>query len=32
MYPVNAIGFNPRYDKFMYTAGGDGNMFFWDFE
>ena len=32
MYPVNAIGFNPRYDKFLYTAGADGNMFYWDHE
>lgn len=32
MYPVNSIGFNSRNDKFLYTAGGDGNMYFWDFD
>lgn len=32
MYPVNFIGFNPRYDKYLYTGGSEGAMFFWDFQ
>ena len=32
MYPVNCVGFNPRNDKFLYTAGGEGNMYYWDFD
>jgi hypothetical protein len=31
MFPVNFIGFNKRYDKYVYTAGSEGNMFFWDY-
>ena len=32
MFPVNTVGFNPRNDKFLYTAGSDGNMYFWDYQ
>jgi len=32
MYPVNSIGFNVRNKKFLYTAGSEGNLFFWDYE
>lgn len=32
MYPVNIIGFCNRNDKFLFTAGGDGNMYFWDYD
>ena len=31
MFPVNTIGFNPRNEKFLYTGGGDGNLYFWDY-
>lgn len=32
MFPVNAIGFNPRFKKFVYTSGAEGNTYFWDYE
>jgi len=31
LYPVHAIGFHPKSKNFVYTAGGEGNMFFWDY-
>lgn len=31
MYPVNFIGFNSRYDKYLYTGGSDGTLYYWDF-
>jgi len=31
LYPVHAIGFHPKSKNFVYTAGGEGSMFFWDY-
>lgn len=31
LYPVHSLGFNPRSSDFLFTAGGDGNLIFWDF-
>lgn len=31
LYPVHAIGFNPKPNNFVFTAGGDGNIFYWDY-
>jgi len=30
LYPVNSLGFNPRSNVFLFTAGGDGMLNFWD--
>lgn len=32
LYPVNSIGFNSRNKSFLYTAGSDGIIYFWDTE
>lgn len=32
MYVTNSIGFNPRYESFVFTAGSEGKMYFWDIE
>lgn len=32
MFPVNFIGFNKRNDKYVYTGGSEGQMYFWDYE
>lgn len=32
LFAVNALGFNPRYDKFVYTCGSDGSTVFWDYD
>ena len=31
LYPVHGIGFHPSSKHFLYTAGGEGNLFFWDY-
>lgn len=31
LYPVHGIGFHPAAKSFVYTAGGEGNIFFWDY-
>jgi mRNA export factor len=31
LYPVHSIGFHPKSKYFVYTAGGEGNVFFWDY-
>jgi len=31
LYPVHAIGFHPKTKQFVFTAGGEGNIFFWDY-
>mmetsp|Transcript_7763 Transcript_7763/g.7007 ORF Transcript_7763/g.7007 Transcript_7763/m.7007 type:complete len:95 (+) Transcript_7763:650-934(+) len=31
LFPVHAVGFHPKVKNFLYTAGGDGNLYFWDF-
>ena len=31
LYPVHGIGFHPKAKNFVYTAGGEGNIFFWDY-
>jgi mRNA export factor len=31
-YPVNAVGFNSRNKKWIFTAGGDGVTYYWDIE
>lgn len=30
MYQVNSMGFNTRNENFIYTAGADGKLQFWD--
>mmetsp|Transcript_1223 Transcript_1223/g.176 ORF Transcript_1223/g.176 Transcript_1223/m.176 type:complete len:98 (+) Transcript_1223:191-484(+) len=30
MHPVNAMGFNPRNENFVFTAGSEGKIYFWD--
>ncbi|KRX10954.1 WD40-repeat-containing domain [Pseudocohnilembus persalinus] len=30
LYPVNGIGFNPLSRDFVYTAGSDGKIIYWD--
>lgn len=32
LYPVHSIGFHPSSKNFVFTAGGDGTMTFWDYE
>jgi len=32
LYPANCMGFHPRMKNFLYTAGGDGKMNFWNLE
>ncbi len=32
LYPINSIGFNPRSEKWVMTAGSDGFLHIWDFE
>jgi mRNA export factor len=32
LYPVHSIGFHPNSKNFVFTAGGDGTMTFWDYE
>jgi len=32
LYPVNSVGFNPRSPNFLFTAGGNGVLSFWDFD
>lgn len=32
MHPVNAIGFNSRNENFVFTAGSEGKMYFWDIQ
>ena len=32
LYPVHGIGFHPKAKNFVYTAGGEGNIFFWDYQ
>lgn len=32
LFPVHACGFHPNQKYFFYTAGGEGNLFFWDFD
>jgi len=32
MFPVNAIGFNSRNKKYLFTAGAEGNIFYWDYD
>jgi len=29
--PVHSMGFNCKADKWVYTAGGDGIINFWDY-
>ena len=31
MYPVHDIGFSPLHNDFVFTAGGEGTINFWDF-
>jgi len=31
LYPVHAIGFHPKSKNYVFTAGGEGNIFFWDY-
>ena len=31
LFPVHGAGFHPVSEKFVYTAGGEGSLFFWDF-
>jgi len=31
LYPVHGIGFHAKSKHFVYTAGGEGNIFFWDY-
>jgi len=31
LFPVHGIGFHPKSKYFVYTAGGEGNIFFWDY-
>jgi len=31
LYPVHAIGFHPKSKNFVFTAGGEGNICFWDY-
>lgn len=31
LYPVHSMGFNSRSQDFLFTAGGDGNLVFWDY-
>lgn len=31
LYPVHGIGFHPKSKNFVYTAGGEGNIYFWDY-
>ncbi len=30
LFPVNGVGFNFRNSNFLYTAGADGTINFWD--
>lgn len=32
MHPVNAMGFNCRNENFVFTAGSEGKMYFWDIQ
>jgi len=31
-YPVHSLGFNIRAPKFLFTAGGEGCISYWDYE
>ena len=31
-YPTHGIGFHPKSKDFIYTAGGEGSVIFWDFK
>lgn len=31
LFCVNSIGFNSRYDKFVFTCGSEGSTVFWDY-
>ena len=32
MYCINGIGFSSKYKNFLYTAGSDGSIIFWNFQ